>query len=71
MDPNALLPFQKLSEERARAIFELLAGYGIPKNVMSYRGVGNTQMLFKHPKYEEEMRKNMRVEILIFCNKFP
>ena len=70
-DPNALLPFQKLSEERARKIYELLAEYGIPANVMSYRGVGNTQMLFKHPKYEEEMRKNMRVEILIFCNKFP
>ena len=68
---KALMPIQKLSEDRARTIFDLLAEYGISKEKMSTRGAGNSQMVIKNPKNEDEMRKNMRVEILIYCNKFP
>ena len=69
--PDALVPLQKLSEDRAKTVFDLLAEKGISTGIMSYRGASNTQMIFKQPKNEEEMRKNMRVEILIYCNKFP
>ena len=36
---------------------------------MTYKGVGNSQMVYKDPKNDEEKRKNMRVEILIYCVK--
>jgi len=36
---------------------------------MTFKGVGNSQMVFKNPKNDEEKRKNMRVEILIACKK--
>lgn len=68
-NPKALEPAQKLSEERAKTIYDLLAERGIPIESMTYKGVGNSQMVFKTPKNDEEKRKNMRVEILIACKK--
>lgn len=66
-NPKLLEPAQKLSEERARAVYDLLIEREIPATRMTFKGVGNTQLFFKNPKSDEEKRKNMRVEILIYC----
>ena len=66
---KALEPVRKLSEERAKAIYDLMIERGIPAESMTHKGVGNSQMVFKNPKNDEEKRKNMRVEILIACKK--
>ncbi|HRD37114.1 MAG TPA: OmpA family protein [Bacteroidia bacterium] len=55
----------KLSENRAKAIYDYLISKGIPKNRLSYKGFGRTK-----PKYEleltpEEEQANRRVEIMI------
>jgi outer membrane protein OmpA-like peptidoglycan-associated protein len=68
-NPKAYEPIQKLSEERAKAVYDLLVERDIPADNLTHKGVGNTQMVFKNPKNDEEKRKNMRVEILIYCNK--
>jgi len=59
---------QQLSEARAKLIYESLLDHGIPSGQMSYRGMGNSQMIYPDPKNEEEKRKNMRVEILVFVD---
>lgn len=66
---KALEPVRKLSEERAKTIYDLMIERGIPAESMTHKGVGNSQMVFKNPKNDEEKRKNMRVEILISCKK--
>ena len=68
-NPKAAEPAIKLSEERAKAVYDLLAERDIPIESMTHKGVGNSQMVFKNPKNDEEKRKNMRVEILISCKK--
>ena len=68
-NPKAMEPAMKLSEERAKTVYDLLAERSIPVESMTFKGVGNSQMVFKNPKNEEEKRKNMRVEILISCKK--
>jgi outer membrane protein OmpA-like peptidoglycan-associated protein len=59
---------QKLSDDRAKAVYDIFIEKGIAAKDMKYRGAGNSQMIYKNPKNEEEKRKNMRVEILVFCN---
>ena len=66
---KALEPIRKLSEERAKTIYDLIIERGIPAESMTHKGVRNSQMVFKNPKNDEEKRKNMRVEILISCKK--
>jgi outer membrane protein OmpA-like peptidoglycan-associated protein len=68
-NPKALEPAQKLSADRARTVYDLLIEREIAATNMTYKGVGNSQMVFKDPKNDEEKRKNMRVEILIYCDK--
>ncbi len=68
-NPKAVEPAIKLSEARAKTVYELLAERDIPIESMTFKGVGNSQMVFKNPKNDEEKRKNMRVEILISCKK--
>ncbi len=68
-NPKAMEPAMKLSEERAKTVYDLLAERDIPIESMTFKGVGNSQMVFKNPKNDEEKRKNMRVEILISCKK--
>ena len=68
-NPKALEPAQQLSEERARTVYQLLIEREISEANMTYKGVGNSQMVYKDPKNDEEKRKNMRVEILIYCVK--
>ena len=57
--------FQKLSENRAKAVKKYLLRKGIKKSRMTHQGFGNTKMLCKKPKNNLEMKKNRRVEILI------
>jgi outer membrane protein OmpA-like peptidoglycan-associated protein len=57
---------QALSFNRAKEIFEMLAERGISRDRMRYRGMGNTNMLFPNPRNEAEMRKNMRVEVIVY-----
>lgn len=62
-------PAQRLSEERAKTIYDFLIERGVPFQSMTFKGVGNSQMIFNNPKNDEEKRRNMRVEILISCKK--
>lgn len=55
----------KLSEGRAKAIYDYLIKNGIEASSLSYKGYGNTQMIFPNAKTEMEMKVNRRVEILI------
>jgi outer membrane protein OmpA-like peptidoglycan-associated protein len=55
----------KLSADRAKAVYEILIDNGIPAEKMTFRGMGNTQMVNPYARTEEEARKNMRVEIII------
>ncbi len=68
-DSNYMAIMNKLSEDRAKLIYNILAANGIPQGQMSYKGMGNTQMVYPHPLNEMEKRKNMRVEILVFKNE--
>jgi outer membrane protein OmpA-like peptidoglycan-associated protein len=64
-DAAYLKDLYELSTNRAKVIYELLLERGIRAERMSYRGVGNSEPVFRDPKNEEEKRKNMRVEIII------
>ncbi|HMH21289.1 MAG TPA: OmpA family protein [Puia sp.] len=55
----------QLSVERAKVVYGLLIEEGIPAGRMSYRGLGNTEMLYPRARTDEEKRKNMRVEVLV------
>jgi outer membrane protein OmpA-like peptidoglycan-associated protein len=54
---------QKLSEQRAKTIFDYLIEKGIDRQRMSTIGFGEKFMLFPDPKNNEEAMQNMRVEI--------
>ncbi|MCD6013003.1 MAG: OmpA family protein [Flavipsychrobacter sp.] len=56
---------QKLSEMRAKAIYDYLAAKGISKNRMKYAGYGTTQPLVYPANTEDEQQQNRRVEIRI------
>lgn len=55
----------KLSYDRARAVYDYLVENGVPANVITYKGVGNTEMKFPMTYEESEMQQNRRVEVLI------
>jgi outer membrane protein OmpA-like peptidoglycan-associated protein len=55
----------KLSEDRAKTVFDFLKDYGIPENKMTYKGMGNKQMIYPDARTDDEKRQNMRVEIFI------
>lgn len=57
--------FDKLSEDRAREIYLHMIDMGIPADHLRYRGMGNKQMAIPDPKNEKEMRKNIRVEVVV------
>ena len=54
-----------LSTARAKLVYDILIGKGIPRGRMSYKGMGNTEMIYPFASNDEEKRKNMRVEILV------
>lgn len=55
----------QLSVDRAKSVYDYLVGKGIPKKQLTYKGYGNSEMLFPEPKSEEEKSKNRRVEVKI------
>jgi outer membrane protein OmpA-like peptidoglycan-associated protein len=55
----------KLSEQRARVIYEYLIEHGVPADLLRYKGVGNTQPVVADPTNDDERKKNMRVQILV------
>lgn len=55
----------KLSYDRARAVYDYLVENGVPAHVITYKGVGNTEMKFPRTNDEGEMQQNRRVEVLI------
>ena len=58
-----------LSTQRAKAIYNFLVQYKIPKGRLSYQGFGSTQPIFPLPEKDESQRAaNRRVEILITEN---
>jgi outer membrane protein OmpA-like peptidoglycan-associated protein len=67
-DSGYRIKMNQLSADRARLIYEILAEKGVPRERMSWKGMGNTEMIFPNASSDEEKRKNMRVEILILEN---
>ncbi len=55
----------QLSTDRAKAVYDILIDRGIEPARMTWKGMGNTQMIYPYAGTDEEKRKNMRVEILI------
>jgi outer membrane protein OmpA-like peptidoglycan-associated protein len=55
----------ELSADRAKTVFEFLKANGIPSEKMTYKGMGNSEMINPYAKTDEEKRQNMRVEIFI------
>jgi len=60
---------QNLSEQRAKAVYDRLVKSGVAADRMEYTGFGNTQMIYKEPKYSHESEVNRRVEFKILENK--
>ena len=55
----------RLSEDRAKMAYKYLLENGISKDRVTYKGYGNTQMIFPNPKTPEQEDANRRVEIMI------
>jgi outer membrane protein OmpA-like peptidoglycan-associated protein len=47
-------------------IKDLLVENGIPVDHIKHRGVGNTQPIYPDPTNDEERKKNMRVEVIVY-----
>jgi outer membrane protein OmpA-like peptidoglycan-associated protein len=56
---------QKLSEARAKRVYNYLIDNGIDKTRMEYKGYGNTIPIYERPKFAYEEQANRRVEIKI------
>jgi outer membrane protein OmpA-like peptidoglycan-associated protein len=56
---------QKLSEKRAKFVYDYLVEKGVDPKRMTYVGYGNAEMIYANPKNEEEEKANRRVEIKI------
>jgi OOP family OmpA-OmpF porin len=56
---------KRLSKERAEAVYEFLAGSGINRRRMSYKGFGNEHMIYPKPKTPQQEEANRRVEVEI------
>lgn len=54
-----------LSEQRAKAVYNYLISKDVSKERMTYKGFGNTKMLFPNATTAEEQEENRRVEILV------
>jgi len=58
-------PFIRLSEERAQAIYEKLIEGGISASRLTYKGFGNSGMIYPTPVNNRQSEANRRVEIEI------
>jgi outer membrane protein OmpA-like peptidoglycan-associated protein len=58
-----------LSVNRAKLVYDYLLAQGIPAERMTYKGYGNTEMLFPYPGASAaEQEQNRRVEIRVVSN---
>ena len=55
----------KVSEARAKEAYKYLVKNGVSKKRVSYKGFGNTQMVYPNPNSKEQEEANRRVEIMI------
>lgn len=55
---------QRLSQSRAKMVYERLIQMGVDKNRLTYKGYGKKQLDIKNASTEEEHQKNRRVEII-------
>lgn len=56
---------KKLSKDRAKAIYDYLVQKGIEPARISYKGYGNSKMIYKKPVNEKQNEENRRVEIKV------
>jgi len=56
---------KKLSKDRAKAICEYLVEKGIEPNRITFKGFGNSKMIYKKPTNEKQNEENRRVEIKV------
>ncbi|HKK38011.1 MAG TPA: OmpA family protein, partial [Cryomorphaceae bacterium] len=54
--------YVKLSERRAKAIYEKLSEAGVPESRMTYKGFGNSKMIYPTPVNNRQAEANRRVE---------
>lgn len=59
--------YQRLSEERAKAVYEFLVSNGVDPKRMTYEGYSNKKPLFKE-RTEADRKVNRRVEMLVLKN---
>lgn len=58
----------RLSERRAELVYNYLISNGISRERVTWKGYGNTQMLFPKARAEEEQAQNRRVEIRVISD---
>lgn len=58
-------PSEKISEKRAKGVFNYLLGLGIPEDRMSYKGYSDRMPLAFPEKKEEDENMNRRVDFVI------
>jgi outer membrane protein OmpA-like peptidoglycan-associated protein len=56
---------RRLSNDRAKAVYDYLVKNHIPPARMTYKGYGDTHMIFPDARLEKEKQQNRRVEIVI------
>ena len=56
---------KKISEARAKRVYNFLVEKGVEKFRLDYKGYGNTEMIYPMPKNHYEEQANRRVEIKI------
>lgn len=64
-DSTHLRDLFKLSQLRAKTIYDYLTEFGISRSRMTFKGVGNSQPTYPRPVNDDQRRKNMRVQIII------
>lgn len=64
-DMENSMKIQRISRDRARAVYEFLIMQGVDKKRMTYLGKGNMEMIYPKPVSKDEKEANRRVEILI------
>lgn len=63
--PDEASQNQKLSELRALTVMNYLIKKGIPREILTYKGMSNTQMVYPQAATEGQMAYNRRVEIIV------
>jgi outer membrane protein OmpA-like peptidoglycan-associated protein len=58
---------KKLSKDRAKALYDYLLLKGIEPSRITYKGYGNSKMIYQKPVNEKQNEENRRVEIKIIA----